>query len=189
MISKSESKCKAIAERIEKKFAEIKEFQDILNFTTVFQYNSNRYTIEINNSNLEGVDQTTVQTVKDCEAPGKNSLSMKIQFNLGNPRIVSETYYKNVQDKDAERKKIEVASYASSDLIYEAQVHYNNDWKRVVVTYVALSKVAQFVSDSDCEDGIQFCDALHSKLDQIVPNQLYNRVPYFMKQVLFRMEL
>ena len=161
----------------------------MFNVSTVFTYNSNRYTLQVNNTRFEGVDQTTVETVKDCEAPGKNSLSMKIHLNMGNPRIVSEGYYTNSLDKNAEPKKIEVASYASSDIVYEAQVHYSDDWKRVAVVYISLSKAAQFVSDSDCEDGIQFCDALHSKVDQTAPNQLWNRIPYFMKQVLFRMEL
>ena len=114
---------------------------------------------------------------------------MKIHFNMGNPRIVADTYYINTQDKNAEPKKIEVASYASSDIVYEAQVHYNDDWKRVVVIYITQSKAAQFVTDSDCEDGIQFCEAVHSRLDQTAWNQLYNRIPYLMKQALFRMEL
>ena len=114
---------------------------------------------------------------------------MKIHFNMGNPRIVADTFYINTQEKDAKTKKIEVASYASSDIVYEAQIHYNDDWKRVMVLYMTQTKGSQFVTDSDCEDGIQFCDFLHSRLDQLTWNQLYNRIPYLMKQALFRMEL
>ena len=167
----------------------MKDFEDILNFTTAFTHSNNQYSIEIKNTHFQGVNQATVELVKDCQTPGNRSLSMKIHLNIGNPRIVADTLYINTQDKNAKTKKIEIASYASSDIVYEVQIHYNDDWKRVMVMYMTLSKNSQFVTDSDCEDGIQFCDALHSKLDQIVWNQLYNRIPYLMKQALFQMEL
>ena len=120
----------------------MKEFQDILNFTGIFNYNRNRHDFQLKNTHLQGVDQTTVDTVKDCQAPGNRSLSMKVYFNMGNPRIVADTFYINTQDKNAEMKKIQFVSYASSDIVYEAQVHYNDDWKRVVVMYITQSKAA-----------------------------------------------
>ena len=163
----------------------MKDFQDILNYTTDFTYDSKKYSIEVNNTRFEGVSQTTA-TLKDCQVVRNRFLVTNLHLDMGNPRIVSDVYYTNMKEKNAKINKIQVAAYASSDIVYQAEARYNQDWKRITVIHVNQVKTSQFFCNSDCEDTTLFCNTLHAKLDDTAWEQVYDRIPYLIKQIVFR---
>ena len=164
------------------------EFQDVFNYSTKVTYNSKQYSIEVNNTRFEGVNQATA-TLKECQAPVNRFFITRVHLDMGNPRIVSDVYYTNTQEKDAKINKIQVAAYASSDIVYQAKVHSNEDWKRNTVIYVNSVETSKFICNSDCEDSTSFCNFLHSKLDEKAWDEVYDRIPYLIKQVVFRTKL
>lgn len=179
-------RCDVLTQRIEKSFQTFDTFKDVLDYSAVFNIEKNRYKIQVNNTYLQGFQETTIEATKNCRANGRQSMSMKFQLNLGNPKIVSDVYYTLLRDKHIMTKKVQVEAYASIDVSYDVETVYLDFWKRMFVINVNPARTSKFESDSDCSESVKFCHGLHTRLDQGVWSAVYHQIPYLLKHVVFK---
>ena len=115
---------------------------------------------------------------------------MKIQLNLGSPKLTSKVTFKERSDREeTEAKTLDVTAFAASDVVFNIELNYNSQWKKVAPLYVNVERGSYFISFSECRHDMQFCDRLHQRLDQMAWSNVVNYIPIVTKQVLSRLRL
>ena len=138
---------------------------------------------------FDGIQFASIDNVSECKQEGRYALSMNFKLNLGTPMLTAKVNLKERQEKQTSTKTLDVTAFAISEKIFQVQLNYNTQWKKVLLSYVKSLTPLQFMSFSDCRHDILFCEKLHQKLDSIAWTNVGSRISDDTEKVLPRLKL